>query len=272
MHLYRNGMLEKGDQFSVLYSSLMIETEYLFKLFYHAKDWDTFYQTACWAREFMNEHMFIYAMSVAVLHRPDCQGFILPPPYEMHPHYYFTTEVIDKAYQVKMQGHGEHLEDVYHHDKHVYIHSNYSSWYQNYDREQRLAYLTEDIGWNTFYYYNHMDYPFWMEGEKYGLTKDNRGEIYYFVHQQILARYYLERLSNGLGEIPFFSWHWPVETGYYPALKYYNGIEFPQRPKNFDLKQGEFLQHLTQVEDYEMRIREAIDLGYVVKVCEMHSV
>lgn len=246
----------------------MNEAEAFFKVLYYAKDYETFYNTALWAREHLNVQMFVYVLSIAVLHRPDTQGFILPPPYEIHPYFFLSDEVMQQAYQVKMQESGEHVSPYVHSGEGnaVIINSNYTGWYVNFNEEQKLTYFTEDIGLNSFYYYFHLDYPFWMNGEKFNLKKDRRGENFYYTHQQLLARYYLERLSNGLGEIPNFSWNWPVETGYYPSISYHNGMSFPVRPNHFDLKQGDFLQHLIQVEDYESRIRDSIDVGFLIKV------
>ncbi|XP_077293795.1 hexamerin 70b-like [Arctopsyche grandis] len=267
LHRYGEGMVPKGRIFAVMYRTMLHDAEALCELFYHAKDWETFYNTACWAREFMNEQLFVYALSVAIIHRPDCYGLLLPPSYEILPHYYFSNEVMQKAYYAKMQGHIDNLGNDVHFgaDKSVIINSNYTGWYINFNEEQKLSYFTEDIGLNYFYYFKHMEYPAWMNGKEYGLTYDRRGEHYYYLHQQILARYYLERLSNGMGEIPTFSWMWPVETGFYPSMKYFNGLEYPIRPNHFDLKKDEFLTHLIEVEDYERRIRDAIDRGFIIK-------
>lgn len=248
---------------------MMLEAKALFELLYSAKDYETFYNTCCWAREHINEYMFIYTLNAAVLHRPDCSGMKLPPIYEILPQYFFNSEVIEKAERIKMQEHGKNVASNVHtiDNENVYINSNYSGWYINYNEEQKLSYFMEDVEMNSMYYYLHLEYPYWMSGEKYGLKYDRRGEIFYYFHQQILARYYLERLSNGMGPIPTFSWHWPVETGYYPSMRYPNGLPFPVRPNHYDLKISENLQHLTEVEDYERRIRDAIDYGYIIKVC-----
>ncbi|XP_077293805.1 hexamerin 70b-like [Arctopsyche grandis] len=266
LHRYREGMVPKGRNFAITNRTMMYDAEALYELFYHAKDWETFYNTACWAREFINEQLYVYALSIALIHRPDTYKMMLPLIHEIQPHYFFTNDVMQKAYYAKMQGHSDDLGDRVHQgpDKSVIINSNYTGWQFNYNEEQKLSYFTEDIGLNSMYYYMHLNYPSWMDGSKYGLTTDRRGELYYYLHQQLLARYYLERLSNGMGEIPNFSWRWPVETGYQPSMRYFNGLEFPVRPNHFDLRRGEFLGNLMQVEDYERRIRDAIDQGYVV--------
>jgi hypothetical protein len=55
-----------------------------------------------WARDRTNPRQFLYAFSVAVLHREDCRGMVLPPAYEITPHMFLTTDVVRKAYQAKM--------------------------------------------------------------------------------------------------------------------------------------------------------------------------
>lgn len=130
--------------------------------------------------------------------------------------------------------------------------------------EQKVSYFTEDIGLNAWYYYFQADFPYWMGGKEFNLYKDRRGELYLFHHQQLLARYYLERLSNDLGTIPEFTWHAPIKTGYYPDMYYYNGVPFPARDNHYQLfTEGNY--HLVEeVEDYERRIRDAIDQGFIV--------
>ncbi|EDS29983.1 arylphorin subunit alpha [Culex quinquefasciatus] len=259
---YEHGLLPKGEVFSIYDEVHREQAIALFHMFYYAKDWDTFYKTAAWARYYVNEGMFVYALTVAVTHRPDMAGFVLPAPYEIYPYYFINTEVIQKAQQYKMQGYYnmKKVEGVYQ----SVITTNYTGWYLHSNPEQKITYFTEDIGLNTYYYYFHIDYPFWMGGKEFGLYKDRRGELYLYEHQQILARYYLERLSNDLGHIPEFSWYWPVKTGYYPDLQYYNGHSFPNRDNYYFVNREENYHDIQEVDDYERRIREVIDRGYLL--------
>jgi hypothetical protein len=262
LYTYKSGMLPYDRPFTVTHKDHLYEAMTLFELFYHAKDFDTFYKTACWAREYINQEMFVYSFTTALLHRPDCKDFYIPVFYQIFPQYFFTDEVIDRAYKVQMQGTGKYMYPyVYQEGNVVYIESNYSNWYYNYNWEQRLTYFTEDIDWNAFYYNYHLKYPFWMSSEKYDFFKDfYRGSQFYFLHQQILARYYAERLSNGMGEIPTFSWEKPIDIGYDPYLSYPNGQRFPYRPNYVHL--NDYYVKVKEVEQYEGRIREAIDKGY----------
>lgn len=260
MSYYRHGFLPKGLIFSVFYEKMRDEAIALFNLFYYAKDFETFYKTAAWARYHLNEGMFTYSFSIAVIHRPDTQGIILPAPYELYPHFFVNSEVIEKMMLLKMQ---QGLIDdevaryyvVSQEENDFVVYSNYSgnyAWTSN--TERRIAYFTEDIGLNTYYYYFHTLFPFWMSNNKFGRIEpytERRGEYYYYFHQQLLARYYLERLTNGMGEIPDFSWRWPVKTGYYPNMIYRTGTPFPQRSNYYHPENPDNIYDLKFIESYE---------------------
>lgn len=95
-------MLPRGEVFTVRVHQNYEDAISLFRVFYTAKDFDTFYNTAVWARFHMNEYMYIYVLSVAVLHRPDTRNIRLPPAYEVLPQYFFNEEVMHKAYHIAM--------------------------------------------------------------------------------------------------------------------------------------------------------------------------
>lgn len=260
LSFYRMGMLPRGEVFSIMNEMHRRQVIALFHLFYYAKDWETFYQVATFARLHINEGMFIYALTVAVLHRKDMTGIVLPPPYEVYPFYFFNYDVVRKAQQYKMQGFDKTAKT----DKmySVVIPSNYTDYLYEANMESKLSYFMEDVGLNTYYYYFHMDYPFWMTGKNYLMREDRLGELYLFKHHQILARYHMERLSNGMGTIPKFSWMDKIRTGYYPALRYYNGEYFPSRDNYYNVYNEMNYYDVDIVTRYEQRLRDAIDLGY----------
>jgi len=270
LHFYHMGMLPKDQIFSVFYDYQLKQAIALFKIFYYAKDFETFYKTACWARYHMNQGMFLYSFSVALIHRHDTYKMVLPPIYEIYPYYFFNTEVIHKAqYYKQMWNTGVQHEHAY------MIYSNYTGSYMNVHPEQSMSYFTEDIGVNAYYYYYNLYRPFWLNSEEYQLMTYYRGEEFYYFYQQFLARYYLERLSNDFGEIGDYDYNDAFETGYYPSLCYPNGMKFPERPnwayffsnyynyqQSYSFK-GKYPYSYTLVKDYERRIRDAIDAGFV---------
>lgn len=262
MKVYKSGMLGFDEIFSVTDVQQKYELVTLFNVLYYAKDWDTFYKTMVWCRFHVNEGMFVYALTAAVLHRPDMAGIEMPAIYEVYPYYFFHAEVMQKAHQYKMQGfYGmKKVEDVYN----VVIPANYTGWYMHTSPESKVSYFTEDVGLNAWYYYFQMEFPFWMGGKEFGLYKDRRGELYLFHHQQLLARYYLERLSNDMGVIPEITYWEPVTTGYYPDMYHYNGVPFPARDNHYPVHVEGNFEHIEEADVYFHRIREAIDLGYIV--------
>lgn len=94
-------MLPRGQIFSVFQQEQLKQAIALYKLFYYAKDFETFYKTAVWARQYINEGIYVYAISVAIVHREDTQGIVLPAIYEIYPNYFFNSEVIQKVRQYK---------------------------------------------------------------------------------------------------------------------------------------------------------------------------
>lgn len=262
VEIYEHGVLPFDEVFSVVDHLHLEQVVALFHVFYYAVDWDTFYQSVVWARFHINESMFAYALTVALIHRTDTRGLELPAPYEMYPYHFFNTEVIQQAHHYKMEGfHGvKKIEGIYN----VVVPVNYTGWYLHVNPEQKVSYFTEDIGLNTYYYYQHIDYPHWLGGPEFGLYKDRRGEMYLYRHQQYLARYYMERLSNDLGTIPEFSWYHPIATGYYSSLSYYSGVHFPVRNDDYIVYKPHHYHDIYQLDRWEQRIVDAIDLGRAV--------
>jgi len=107
-------MLPRGELNSMYYPKLQKETEALFRLFYYAKNFDTFCKTACWARIYMNEMQYVYALYNAVIYREDTKFIQLPPPYEMYPYSFFNSEVLGKAHHAKFFGKlGKYLSIIF---------------------------------------------------------------------------------------------------------------------------------------------------------------
>lgn len=252
---FKMGFLPRGEVFSIFNERHLNEAILLFNLFYYSVDYDTFSKNVIWARTNINEGMFIYALTVAVYHRPDFEGIELPAPYETYPYYFFDAETLEKASLAKLAS----------------IHKNYTyiidvednDWFHITNEEKKLTYFTEDIGVNSYYYWFHIDYPFWMGGSDFGLFKDRRGEQFLYMYQQLLARYYLERISNGMSDIPMFGWWKPITNGYYSNLQYYNGRHFPYRVNEYNLENTEEYLDLNRMFDLERRFRDIIHMGFL---------
>lgn len=119
-----------------------------------------------------------------------------------------------------------------------YIPTNYSGWYvmrDNVPEQQKLSYYTEDIGLNSYYFMSYHDFPWWMNSAEYHMPQNIRGELYMFNHKQLLTRYYLERLSNNMGEVDYVDMTKPIRTGYYPTMHHPKGVPFIQRPVDAEI-------------------------------------
>ncbi|KAH8309981.1 hypothetical protein KR067_005532, partial [Drosophila pandora] len=55
----------------------------LVRLFYFAKNWETFQHVVYWARQHVNKQMFVYAFTIATIFRDDMEGVVLPAHYEI---------------------------------------------------------------------------------------------------------------------------------------------------------------------------------------------
>jgi len=270
LYYYHHDILPKGHIFSVFDYQHLEQAIALFKALYYAKDYDTFFKTAVWARQYVNEGMWLYAFSVAVVHRDETYGIVLPPIYELYPYYFYNSEVIYKAQYYKQIYHDEYPKEEIDWEGYT-ITANYSGWYLNLDPEQSLSYFTEDIGLNAFYYYYHIYYPSWMNGDEFHLKNDRRGELFYIVHQQLWARYYSERLSHEYLPLPILDLHKPIDIGYYPSLEYPNGLDFPVRPPHIPMHwDTSYENHYYNVSyafeatlDYVRRLRDALGIGFV---------
>jgi tyrosinase len=51
-----------------------------------------------------------------------------------------------------------------------------------------------------------MDWPFWWKESVYGIPKDRKGELFWYMHHQLTARFNAERLSNDLTEVEPLLW------------------------------------------------------------------
>lgn len=138
--------------------------------------------------------------------------------------------------------------------------------------EQRLAYFREDFGINLCYFNWHLIYPFEAIDVE-NVARDRRGEIFYYLHQQILARYNAERLCNDLFRVKALNnLRDPIEEAYFPKLNVQNSSHsWPPRFENCILsdlnRPADAIQlSLSQLEHWIDRIVDAIEMGLAVKV------
>ncbi|XP_073824212.1 arylphorin subunit C223-like [Musca autumnalis] len=328
---YKYGVtLPKGEFYGAMMEPHFEQFYGLFDFFYYAKNWEIFMRNVCWARMYANEGMFVHALTMAVIHRDDFEGLMLPAIYEIFPQYFFNSKFVyeaekfdfdvwskyimyEKEYKDfmykdyskyfkefsnyyyfytkdfkmwqwwKLMGMGEHwysedhfmmrdnmymfnkdskyldmIKDV----KMFYMPVDYTRDVYFFNKESEMSYFTEDVEWNAFWYYFNMDYAPYLDGESFGLKKDRRGEYYFYVIRQMLARYYMERLSHGFGEIPEFSFFTEIEYGYDPQLINYNGVGFSYRKNYYEYETYGNFDYMYGIINFFTRVEEIITQGY----------
>ncbi|CAH0753108.1 unnamed protein product [Diatraea saccharalis] len=265
---YKMGMLPRGEVFVHTNEKQLDEAIKTFRLLYFAKDFDVFLRTACFLRERINGGMFVYALTVACFHRTDCQGVVLPAPYEIYPYFFVDSQVINKAFQMKMTK--ASLDPVVRDyfgirvkDNNVVVIDWRKGVRHTVSESDRISYFTEDIDLNTYMYYLHMNYPYWMTNDIYNVNKERRGEIMMYATMQLLARLRLERLSKNMCDIKPLMWNEPLTTGYWPKLRMHNGEEMPMRRNNVVLVTKDNVGDKVLVDDMEKIVREGIITGQI---------
>lgn len=144
MYWYRKGFLGYHDIYYQLQREHKTQMFAVFKMFYYAQDYETFFNTLVWARFHIHPMMFIDAVHMAVFHRDDLAGFILPAMYELNPYMYFKNHVIKDFHDVAMQGKSswKKVDDYYFYEKSY----NQSYYYDNtyyFNDDGKLAYFME---------------------------------------------------------------------------------------------------------------------------------
>ncbi|ROT63388.1 hemocyanin subunit L2 [Penaeus vannamei] len=195
------------------------------------------------------KHWFSLFNPRQLIHSPLAEHVVLPPLYEVTPHLFTNSEVIEAAYRAKQtQTPGK-------------FQSSFTGTKKN--PEQRVAYFGEDIGMNTHHVTWHMEFPFWWQ-DSYSHHLDRKGENFFWVHHQLTVRFDAERLSNYLDPVGELHWDKPIVQGFAPHTTYKYGGQFPSRPDNVDFEDVDGVARIRDLLIVESRIRDAIAHGYIV--------
>nr|ATU82892.1 secreted Hemocyanin-like protein [Pristhesancus plagipennis] len=265
LRAHQHGFLPPHDGiFSMADPLTRRDTRKLFDLFFFAKDFQTFYKSACWARKHVNEKQFTYTYILALLHRKDCGNFAIPPLYEILPTYFVPTETMHQVFRAKMLGVKDgkftYNSTGYEYNYHPSMFGGPLSFDATGNIEYKVSYIREDVGLNNFYAMFLAKLPSWMCPERYGgRVWYKRGETFYFAHQQLFARYTLERLANGVPYVERLEWNKPIKVGYNPRVSHWNGKPLYTRPDYTVIHQNTIFK----VDELEKRILTVIDKGLV---------
>lgn len=225
-------MLPKGVIFTENDIDHLNELKIIYEVLYYAKDFDTFLKAASWARQNVNCGLFVDAIYLAILNRRDTDKVSIPAPYELLPNYFIRKDFILKASSL-IRGETLTPPDYVRNEGNVYVLDvNYTANYDD-NGEDKLAYFHEDVGLNSYYYLQKLKKLPWVTDFR-NVHKNNYGEYIYHLIKQMMARYNLERISNGLYELEVMDWDYIDDFYYDPMLIYSNGDSFSQRKGNSD--------------------------------------
>ncbi|CAG9576271.1 unnamed protein product [Danaus chrysippus] len=198
-----------NEQFSLFVPKHRRMAGNLIDIFMNMRNVDDLVSICSYCQMRINPYMFNYCLSVAILHRDDTKGLNIPTFAETFPDKFMDPRVFRKAREVStVVLPGNRLP--------VVIPQNYTA--SDAEPEQRVAYFREDIGLNLHHWHWHLVYPF-DAADRRIVDKDRRGELFYYMHQQIIARYSVERMCNGLSRPKRYNnFREPIAEGYFPKL------------------------------------------------------
>ncbi|KAL4711933.1 hypothetical protein ACJJTC_006102 [Scirpophaga incertulas] len=166
--------------------------------------------TCVFARTNLNPQLFNYCYSVALMHRRDTRDIQIPNFAETFPSKFLDSQVFSQARETAAVIPSNVPRNP------IIIPRDYTA--TDLEVEHRLAYWREDIGVNLHHWHWHLVYPF-AAADRSIVAKDRRGELFFYMHQQIIARYNCERLCNSLMRVKKFSnWRETIPEAYFPKL------------------------------------------------------
>ncbi|KAK9745338.1 Hemocyanin, all-alpha domain [Popillia japonica] len=232
----------------------------LINIFLKARNVKELLSIATYAHDRVNPYLFIYCFSVALIHRPDTKGLKIPNQIQTFPDKYLDSQVFAKAREelaVVPTGKRNPIE----------IPRDFTA--SDLEEEHRIAYWREDLGINLHHWHWHLVYP--TDGGDVVTKKDRRGELFFYSHQQIVARYNFERFCNSLKRVDrLVDWDAPIKEGYFPKLdSLVASRAYPARVKDMTLQDLDISNQNIKVDVADMklwndRIRNAIDQGFVM--------
>ena len=255
--------LGREEQFSLFIPKHRTIAGRLIDIFVGMRNTDDLMSVAAYARDRVNPYLFNYALSVALLHRPDTKDLDIPSYAQNFPDKFVDSQVFRKVREeVTVVPDGSRMP--------ILIPRDYTA--SDLDPEHRLWYFREDLGVNLHHWHWHLVYPF-EANERSIVEKDRRGELFYYMHEQIMARYNMERFSNNLPRVgKLNNFRDPIPEGYFPKMdSLVASRAWPPRFQNSTLKdlkrqRDQITLDVGDLERWRDRIIEAIHMGYAVDV------
>lgn len=237
--------------------------EKMIRLFIAQSSIENLLAVASFVRDEVNTELFNYSLSVALLHREDTRSIKIPSLVETFPYKFLHPLVVRQARESLSILPKEFRAPI----AAAVDSPNYNN--KSGDVEQKLWYFREDIGVNLHHWHWHLVYP--HTGIRELVVKDRRGELFYYMHQQIMARYNSERICNEMSKLTSFSdFGGEIRDGYFPQLNtLVANRSWPSRPDRTTpmsvVREEEELRiDIDEMKTFVNRYREVVTNGVVV--------
>ncbi|XP_059608144.1 phenoloxidase 2-like [Phlebotomus argentipes] len=252
-------VIKREDAFNIFHGPHNAIAGKLIELFFKIEKAEDLLACAVYARERVNPYLFVYTFSVAMTHREDTKDILLPDCLLA-----FPTKFLPKSTMAE----AKELCYVVPTDlrKPIVIPRNWTA--TDLDPEHQMAFFREDPGINLHHWHWHLAYPFM--GPMEIVNKDRRGELFYFMHNQMINRYNCSRICVGLHRVePYENFLDDVAPAYYPKLDNHNSSRmiigrqrgFKWKTINGVTSPAVTCQDMITVVE---RIKTAINLGYAI--------
>ncbi|GAB0089430.1 hypothetical protein DMENIID0001_039680 [Sergentomyia squamirostris] len=251
--------IRKEDAFNTFFEPHIEIAGKLIELFYGMESAEDLLACAVYVRDRVNPYLFVYSFSVALAHRKDTKNIVLPDCMLSFPGKFLPKTILSEVKEIGYVVPGSLR-------KPIVIPRNFTA--TDRDPEHRCAFFREDIGINLHHWHWHLAYPF--AGPPDVVNKDRRGELFYYMHNQLLNRFNANRICVGLGRVmPFDNFIDGEIPPYYPKLNNHNSSRMIiGRPRGY---KWQTINGITSppvtCQDMLMileRINIAITLGYAI--------
>jgi len=224
-----NFFIWPGTHFSRFDKYHMAVVHRLATLFTNQSSFDSMYSVMVVFKEFLSDEMFVDSVYQVIQKRKDV-GFVIPSVVTVQPEDFFPGALMDKIVEESTSRSGNRSRERRQADTWARGRMIEVAWHQgmyitmpDWEPEGRLWYFNEDplVNANHFHWHQVLSSEVEYGSRLHSSHIDRRGEMFYFMHRQLLCRLNNERLSVGLNLTRPFGpdrWGQPVYPGYDPKL------------------------------------------------------
>jgi len=231
-------------------------------------------------KEFVNKQMFLDSVLTVIDTRDDV-GFVIPSFTSVKPRDYFQIDNYMKLHEDSEQSRRHKRQAPGRRNQGLGRRGSPQTWRISWgdgpfrtlpesDPESKLFYFREDPMVNAHHLHWHLkmsnrQVPDWHPS--HGLNMDRRGEMFYFMHKQMLSRYNVDRVALGLDFTKALSsefWDQPLSPGYDSRLTQASGRPYPPRPS------GATIPDPADMFLADRSIKEAIQNGVILSANRPH--